>query len=139
LPNANNETGIGLDTTDVFGSVLAAKTVRSVRIVGNTGIAILGDPTRGDRQNDVITYGASFARALTNAAEVVGEINGRLDTRKGDPPPGTESRGTARFGARYTIGTWRADMALLFGLTSHDASFGVTGGFTYIFDAFQVP
>ena len=139
LPNANNETGIGLDTTDVFGSVLAAKTVRSVRVVGNAGLAILGDPTRGDRQNDVITYGVSFARALTNAAEVVGEINGRLDTRKGDPPPGTESRGMARFGARYTIGTWRADMALLFGLTSHDASFGFTGGFTYVFDAFQVP
>jgi len=139
LPNANNETGIGLDTTDVFGSVLAAKTVRSVRIVGNAGLAILGDPTRGDRQNDVITYGLSFARALTNAAEVVGEINGRLDTRKGDPPPGTESRGNARFGARYTIGTWRADAALLFGLTSHDASFGVTGGFTYVFDAFRIP
>ena len=139
LPNANNETGIGLDTTDVFGSVLAAKTVRSVRVVGNAGLAILGDPTRGDRQNDVITYGVSFARALTNAAEVVGEINGRLDTRKGDPPPGTESRGMARFGARYTIGTWRADTALLFGLTSHDASFGFTGGFTYVFDAFQVP
>ena len=30
-------------------------------------------------------------------------------------------------------------VALLFGLTSHDASFGFTGGFTYVFDAFQVP
>jgi hypothetical protein len=139
LPNANNETGLGLDTTDVFGSVLAAKTVQSVRVVGNFGLGILGDPTRGDRQNDVLLYGLSFARALTQRAEVVGEINGRLDTRNGEPPPGTESRGIGRFGARYTIGSWRADGAVLFGLTSHDPSIGLAGGFTYVFNAFRVP
>lgn len=139
LPNANNETGLGLDTTDVFGSVLIGKTVQSVRVVANVGLGILGVPTRGDIQNDVFTYGLSFARALTNQAEVVGEINGRLDTRNGEPPPGTESRGTGRFGARYTIGSWRADAAILFGLTSHDPSIGFGAGFTYVFDAFKVP
>ena len=86
-----------------------AKTVQSVRIVGNVGLGILGDPTRGDRQNDVLTYGLSFARAVPQAAELVGEVNGRADTRAGDPPPGTESRSTVRFGGRYTIGTLRAD------------------------------
>ncbi len=139
LPNANNETGLGLDTTDVFGSILVGKTVQSVRIVGNGGLAILGDPTRGDRQNDVVTYGLSFARALTQAAEVVGEVRGRLSTRDGEPPPGTESRGMARLGARYTVGGWRGDAALIFGLTSHDPGIGVTAGFTYVFDAFRVP
>jgi len=139
LPNASNESGIGLDTTDFFASVLAAKTVQSVRVVGNLGMGILGDPTRGDRQNDVLTYGISFARALTDAAEVVGEVNGRLDTRAGDPPPGTESRGTGRFGGRYTIGSWRADAALLFGVTSRDAGIGFGAGITYVFDAFQIP
>jgi hypothetical protein len=139
LPNANNETGLGLDTTDILATVLAAKTVQSVRVVGNFGLGILGDPTRGDRQNDVLLYGLSFARALTQRAEVVGEINGRLDTRNGDPPPGTESRGIGRFGARYTIGSWRADGAVLFGLTSNDPSIGVGGGFTYVFNAFRIP
>jgi len=139
LPNANNETGLGLDTTDVFGSILIGKTVESVRVVGNIGIGILGVATRGDLQNDVTTYGLSFARALTQRAEVVGEVNGRLDTRKGDPPPGTESRGIGRFGARYTIGGWRGDAAVLFGLTSHDPSIGFAAGFTYVFDAFKVP
>jgi hypothetical protein len=139
LPNASNESGIGLDTTDFHASVLIAKTVRSARIVGNIGLGILGDPTRGDQQNDVLTYGASLARALTQKAELVGEINGRVSTRSGEPPPGTESRGIARFGARYTIGSWRADGALLFGLTSHDPTFGFAAGFTYVFNAFQVP
>ena len=139
LPNASNESGIGLDTTDFFAALLAAKTVQSVRVVGNVGIGILADPTRGDRQNDVLTYGISFARALTDAAEVVGEVNGRLDTRAGDPPPGTESRGIGRFGARYTLGSWRADAALLFGVTSRDPGIGFGAGATYVFDAFQIP
>jgi Putative MetA-pathway of phenol degradation len=139
LPNASNESGLGLDTTDFFASFLGAKTVQSVRIVGNIGLGILGDPTRGDQQNDVLTYGVSFARALTQKAEIVGEVNGRISTRSGESPPGTESRGIARIGTRYTIGTWRADAAVLFGLTSRDPSFGFAAGFTYVFNAFQVP
>jgi hypothetical protein len=139
LPNASNESGLGLDTTDFFASFLGAKTVQSVRVVGNIGLGILGDPTRGDQQNDVLTYGVSFARALTQQAEVVGEVNGRISTRSGEPPPGTESRGIARIGTRYTIGTWRADAAALFGVTSRDPSFGFAAGFTYVFNAFQVP
>jgi Putative MetA-pathway of phenol degradation len=139
LPNASNESGLGLDTTDFFASLLVAKTVQSVRVVGNAGLGILADPTRGDRQNDVLTYGLSFARAVTQAGEVVGEINGRADTRAGDPPPGTESRGSVRFGGRYTIGTLRADAALFFGITSSDPGIGFALGFTYVFNAFQIP
>ena len=139
LPNASNESGLGLDTTDFFASVLGAKTVQSVRVVGNVGVGILGDPTQGNRQNDVVIYGLSFARAVTQAAEVVGEINGHVSTRSGETPPGTESRGMARFGGRYTIGGWRADAALLFGVTSRDPSVGGAIGFTYVFNAFQIP
>jgi len=139
LPMASNESGLGLDTIDFFSSLLLAKTVQSVRLVGNIGLGILSDPTRGDRQNDVLTYGISFARALTQRGEVVGEINGRKDTRLGDPPPGTESRSMLRFGGRYTVGTLRADAGLMFGITSNDPSVGFTAGFTYVFDAFQGP
>ena len=139
LPNAGNESGLGLDTTDFVASVLVGKTTRSVRIVGNIGMAILGDPTVGDRQNDELAYGLSLARALTNAVEVVGEVNGRINSRNGQPPPGTESRGVLRFGARYTVGSWRGDAAVMVGLTSIDASVGVAAGFTYVFDAFRVP
>ena len=139
LPNASNESGLGLDTTDFFGSLLLAKTVESVRIVTNVGIGILADPTRGDRQNDVLTYGVSFARAISQSAEVVGEITGRLNTRSGVPPPGTNTRGMLRFGSRYTVGSVRADTALLVGLTPRDPGFGISAGFTYVFNAFQVP
>jgi hypothetical protein len=139
LPMASNESGLGLDTTDFYASLLVGKTVQSVRMVFNGGVGILADPTRGDLQNDVLTYGASFARAMTNAFEVVTEVNGRLDTRDGEAPPGTESRGQFRLGVRYTVASWRWDAAMFFGLTEHDPSLGFAGGFTYVFNAFTVP
>jgi hypothetical protein len=139
LPNASNESGIGLDTTDFFAAVLVGKTVRRVRLVGNIGVGILGDPTRGDQQNDVLTYGFSLARALTTAAELVAEVNGRASTREGEAPPGTESRAIVRFGGRYTKGSWRGDAAVLFGMTSNDPSVGFALGATYVFSAFKIP
>lgn len=139
LPNASNESGLGLDTTDFSMALLVAKSVQSVRVVGNVGFAILGDATDGQRQNDVITYGFSVARAVTEQTELVGEINGRVSTRSGDVPPGTESRGILNFGGRYTRGAWRVDGGFFVGLTELDPTLGVTGGFTYVFNAFKVP
>jgi hypothetical protein len=133
LPNASNESGLGLDTTDFYASVLVGKTVQSVRVVGNAGLGILGEPTNGNSQNDVLTYGVSFARAVREGVEVVGEINGRLDTRKGDPPVGTESRGAFRVGGRITRGTVRFDGGVILGLTSRDPSIGLTAGLTWVF------
>ena len=139
LPNASNESGLGNDTTDFLASVLVAKTVQSVRAVGNFGFAILGDATDGNRQNDVLTYGISFARAVTQKAEIVGEINGRASTRAAGALPGTESRGLLKFGGRFTQGPVRFDAGIFFGLNAVDPSIGFTAGFTYVFNAFKVP
>lgn len=139
LPNASNEAGLGLDTTDFFASLLMAKNVQSFRLVANGGLGILGDPTSGNRQNDVLTYGASVARALTRRAEIVGDLNGRASLRDAGALPGTETQATLRFGARYTPGPVRFDGGVLFGLTDDGPNVGVTGGFTYVFDAFRLP
>jgi hypothetical protein len=139
LPNASNESGLGLDTTDFYMSLLGAKTVQSVRVVGNLGFGILADPTVGNRQNDVLTYGVSFARAMTQQAELVGELNGRISTRSGEAFPGTESRGLLKFGGRYTRGTVRLDAGMAIGLTTVDPTIGFTLGFTYVFNAFTLP
>jgi hypothetical protein len=138
LPNASNEKGIDLDTTDVSGSLLIAKTVQSIRVVGNLGAGILTNPTGGVGQNDVLLYGLSFARAVTQEAELVGELNGRVSTR-GNPFPGTESRGLIKIGGRYTHGPVRFDAGVFFGLTTIDPTIGFTAGFTYVFDAFKLP
>jgi hypothetical protein len=138
LPNAGNESGLGLDTTDFAFGLAVAKTVQSVRVVGNVGFAILGDATRGDRQNDVITYGASVARAMAPGFEVVAEVNGRANTRSNSAPVGTESRSVVRVGSRFTRGPVRLDGALLLGITERDPTWGITGGLTWVFNAFRI-
>jgi hypothetical protein len=139
LPNASNESGLGLDTTDFQAQMLIGKTVQSIRVVGNVGLGILADPTRGDNQNDVLLYGVSVARAVREGVEVVGELNGRASTRGGTPPAGTESRATIRVGGRLTRGTVRLDAGVLLGLTSRDPGFGFTAGATWVFKGFTVP
>ena len=139
LPNASTESGLGLDTIDFYASFLVGKTVESVRIVGNAGLGILTDPTRGFRQNDVLTYGVSFARAVQQGVEVVGEINGRVNMRDDDVPVGTETRSVLRAGVRATRGTVRVDGGLIIGLTSIDPSVGFTAGLTWVFRAFTLP
>jgi hypothetical protein len=138
LPNASNESGLGLDTTDFTASVLFGKTVESIRVVGNVGLLILGDPTMGARQDDLLAYGLSLARAVAPGAEVVAEINGRANFSEANTI-GAEDRGLLRIGGRYTRGPVRVDAGLMLGLTPRDADWGVTTGITWVFDAFRIP
>jgi hypothetical protein len=139
LPNASNQKGIDLDTTDFSGSLLLAKTVQSIRVVVNVGGGILTNPTTTLGQNDVLLYGLSFARAVTQQAELVGELNGRFSTRSAGAPTGTESRGILKLGARYTRGPARLDAGIFIGTTTLDPTIGLTAGVTYVFNAFTVP
>jgi hypothetical protein len=140
LPNASNESGLGHDLTDFFASLLVAKTVQSIRIVGNGGLAILGDPTSAiPQQHDLFTFGVSVARAMTTAAEIVGEVNGRLNVAQDSPAIGAEHRATMRVGSRYTRGPVRVDAGVMFGMTSRDPKIGLTAGLTWVLDAFRVP
>jgi hypothetical protein len=107
-------------------------------VVGNLGLGILADPIGGHEQNDVLTYGASVARAVTDRSEMVAEFNGRVSTRD-VAFPGTETRGLLNMGVRYTRGPIRFDAALFFGLTARDPTVGFSTGFTYVFHAFDVP
>ncbi len=139
LPNASNEKGIDLDTTDFSGSLLLGKTVQSIRIVVDIGAGILTNPATTLGQNDVLLYGVSFARAVTQQAELVGELNGRFSTRSAGAPIGTESRGILKLGARFTRGSVRLDAGLSFGTTTLDPTIALTAGFTYVFNAFTIP
>jgi len=140
LPNASNENGLGLDTTDFHAGILVGKTVESIRIVGNAGLGILGDPTRGDRQGDVLDYGLSVARAVRQGTEIVGEVNGRFSPRDvEDQPPGSDNRAAMRVGARFTHRTVRIDTGIVIGMSSRDPSFGFTAGLTWVFRGFTVP
>lgn len=132
LPTAKRTKGIGQGTTDFFAGILIGKTVRSVRTVGNVALLMLGNPVRADVPLRSLALGVSVARAVTNAFEVVGEINGHLDPWGKSQPIGTESRGAFRLGARYTYSLLRLDGGAIVGMTPRDPSFALTFGATYV-------
>jgi hypothetical protein len=138
LPNAGNESGLGKDLQDFETSVLLAKTIQSVRVVGNVGLLMIADPTHPAAQDDLLFYNLSVARAISPAAELVGEFIGRANFAQ-TVPPGAEDRGLLRFGARYTHAGVRLDGGILLGLTPRDPEIGFTAGFTWVFNAVTIP
>ena len=138
LPNAGNESGLGKDVQDFSSALTIGKTIQSVRIVANIGMTMIGKPTELAAQDDLLIYSLSVARAISPRGEIVGEFAGRANFAN-IVTPGAEDRGLLRFGARYTINGVRFDTGILLGLTPRDPEIGLTGGFTWVFDAFHVP
>lgn len=136
LPNTNQARGIGTNTTNVFGQVIAGKTIKRTRVFGNLGLAILQAPTRKFAQNDVVVYGFGFRHPLSDRVRLVGEVAGRASTRT--PQLGTEGRSEARLGIQVDAAGLRWDAAGTLGLTKYSPQTGVVFGVTYdINEAFE--
>jgi hypothetical protein len=134
LPNSNQAQGIGLNQTNAFGSVLLGKKFGKdgrLNTFGNLGIAILTAPTQLFTQNDVFTYGVAGIFRATDRINVVGEINGRQNTRPGSGPVGTESQSQARLGMQIKATGLKFDVAGIAGLGKFSPRSGVTFGVTY--------
>ncbi len=138
LPNSKHPSGLGLNTINFFTGLAAAKTLSGFRVAGNIGLGILPSPVDGQSQNDVLTYGLSIGRRLSDQLELLGELAGRSSTSRGEPPPGTGSRRSVLVGARYVRGVMRLDGGLTFGMTDMDATVGVTAGVSWMFKAWSL-
>jgi len=134
LPNSNQATGIGLNQTNAYGQILLGKKFGQnarVNTFANLGIGILTAPTDSFTQNDVFTYGVAGIVRLDKMFSLVGEVNGRQNTRPGTGPLGTESQGEARLGMQVRASGLRFDFAGIAGLTKFSPRSGVTVGVTY--------
>jgi hypothetical protein len=134
LPNSNQATGIGLNQTNAYGSILVGKKFgRDGRFntFGNLGVAILTAPTQLFSQNDVFTYGMAGIYRLNKQFSFAGEVNGRANTRPGGGPLGTESQSEARLGMQIRASGLRFDFAGIKGLTNFTHDSGFTVGVTY--------
>jgi hypothetical protein len=142
LPNSSQGTGIGLNQTNAFGSLLIGKRFgRDGRLntFGNVGIAILTSPTELFSQNDVITYGLAGIYRINQQFAIAAEVNGRANTRPGNGPLGTESQSEARLGMQIRASGLRFDFAGIKGLTSFTHNSGFTVGVTYDTPAIFAP
>jgi len=139
MPNTNQARGIGTNQINIFGKILAQKkfgsrnkaNVSKVNIFGNIGLGIMSAPLERFTQNDVLLYGFAGIYRLTDRVNLVGEVNGRISTRSGDAPLGTESIGQFRVGTQIKASGLKFDTAAIFGLTKFSPRTGLTFGVTY--------
>ena len=137
LPNSNQTRGIGTNTTNFYGMVIAGKRVGDkLGVFGNLGLAILTAPLEATSQNDVLLYGLAGTYKVSDRVNVVGEVNGSHSTRK-HPPLGTEDFSEARLGAQIRALGVRWYAAGVFGVSKRAPKTGLSVGFTYDWDAFN--
>jgi hypothetical protein len=146
MPNSDQARGIGMNQINVFGKFLvqkrfgkgAGKTPR-INVFGNLGLAILSAPLERFAQNDVLIYGLAGIFRVNDRINILGEVNGRANTRNSDAPLGTESLSQFRIGTQIKASNLRFDTAAIFGLTRFSSRTGVTFGVTYISPSIFTP
>jgi hypothetical protein len=138
IPNTDQARGISLNQINIFGNVLLQKKFgkkqkgdHAANIFGNLGIGIFPAPTRTFTQNDMFLYGLAGVFRVNRRVNLVSEINGRLNTRKGAVILGTESLSQFRIGTQIKASGLRFDTAAIVGLTRNSPRTGVTFGVTY--------
>ena len=139
MPNTNQARGIGTNQINVFGKVLVQKKFGSrnknntarVNMFGNVGLGIMTSPLERFSQNDLLLYGLAGIYRVNDRINLVSEVNGRVSTRSGDAPLGTESVGQFRVGTQIRASGLKFDTAAIFGLTKFSPRTGITFGVTY--------
>ena len=137
LPNSNQARGIGTNTTNFYGMVIAGKRLGDkLNVFGNLGLAILTAPLEATSQNDVLLYGLAGTYQASERVNIVGEVNGFHSTRK-TTPLGTEDFSEARLGAQIRALGVRWYAAGVFGVSKRAPKTGLALGITYDWDAFN--
>lgn len=138
LPNTDQAKGIGTNQINIFSKILFQKKFGKrkgqdplANVYGNIGLGILTAPIERFTQNDVVLYGVAGVFRLNYRINLVGEVNGRANTRKGNAPIGTESLSQFRIGTQIKASGLRFDTAAIIGLTKFSPRTGVTFGVTY--------
>jgi hypothetical protein len=138
MPNTDQAKGIGTNQINIFSKIIVQKKFGKQKgrtplanIYGNIGLGIMTAPLASFTQNDVLLYGLAGVFRLNQRINIVSEVNGRLSTRSGDAPLGTESIRQYRIGTQIRASGLRFDTAAIFGLTKHSPRTGVTFGVTY--------
>lgn len=143
MPNSDETRGIGLNTTNVFVTLLAQKHFGQLNLFGNVGLGILQAPAGLFTQNDVLLYGLGGIYPVTERVNVVGEVAGRWSARETPVVSAlvaTGSRSQARLGVQVFAGGFRWDFAGIAGLTRDDPDTGFTFGVSrtiQLFPAYQ--
>jgi hypothetical protein len=136
LPNASLSSGLGTDEADFFGLFLVDEDIAGLRLVGNVGMGILGNPGEERGQDDVFLWDVAAvsppvvswdAGDLKALVELAGVASSRFDNDRGRVRAGVQAR-VGSFGF-YAGGSAK--------LVEESEDFGVRFGLVYWLRAFS--
>ena len=129
LPNTDDARGIGSNSMQFFGNILAGKSVGPSFLYGNIGLGILTDTVSVRAQQDVLAYGIAAVLPISSRISLLSEWSG-LDNPREHPTPGGEDRSQVRLGVQVRASGVRWDIGATAGLTRLDPRAGVVFGLT---------
>ena len=127
LPNASNESGLGVDEMNFYSSLLLEKHIGG-KWTFNVGLGILSDPTVLGQQHDVFIYGIQYYLPIAEKTSIFAESSGR----KGHAGIGIPHLAGSKIGIEQTFGDVTATLSGMFNHSPNDYAKGVELSFSYL-------
>lgn len=133
LPNASNESGLGIDEMNFYASMLFQKHLAGLWTV-NAGLGILGDPTVLGQQHDVLLYGLEYFLPVSSSASVIIQTAGR----RGHWGPAVFPLTNVKFGAEYAAEHFTFRAVAVKNSSRYDRAKGIELSIAYPFHIIEI-
>jgi hypothetical protein len=133
LPNASNESGLGIDEMNFFSSVLLQKHAAG-RWTLNAGLGILGDPVKLGSQHDVFLYGIEYYLPVADDLSVLLQTTGRV----GHSGVGIQRLANGKVGIEKTFGKLSMRLFGVSNFSPVDNAQGIELSFAYLIHVIHI-
>jgi hypothetical protein len=134
LPNASNESGLGIDEMNFFASLLMQKHLGGLW-TANAGLGILGDPTVLGQQHDVFMYGVEYNLPVAETTSLIVQTAGR----RGHSGTGVHPLSNTKFGMEHSTSDVLVRAVTVFNHSSNDHARGIELSVSYLFHVMEIP
>ncbi len=132
LPNASNESGLGIDEMNFFSSVLLQKHIAG-RWTCNIGLGVLSDPTQLGQQHDVFIYALEYFLPMNATMSMILQTAGRT----GHDGVGMRRLANGKAGIEKSFGDLTVKAMGVLNFSPADNAKGVELSLSYLFHVIQ--
>ena len=132
LPNASNESGLGIDEMNFFSSLLLQKHFAG-QWTANIGLGVLSDPTQLGQQHDVLIYALEYFLPMNGSTFFLLQTAGRT----GHDGIGMRRLANGKIGLEKSFGDVAVKMFGVANFSPADNAKGVELSFSYLFHAIE--
>jgi hypothetical protein len=133
LPNASNESGLGIDEMNFYATMLFQKHIGGLMTL-NAGLGILGDPTVLGQQHDVFLYGLEYRLPVGSTTSVLIQTAGR----KGHSGTGVHPLANTKLGIEYGASDFIFTASGVMNTSSQDRARGIELRVSYLFQVMNM-